>query len=72
MPLVNEHTNGPDSEQKNTNLGQAPLVDTKQVTKKYSRTLIQNMNFHSVSKETRRLGVEGPHGPPRHESMSVL
>ena len=24
MPLVNEHTNGPDSEQKNTNLGQAP------------------------------------------------
>ena len=33
MPLVNEHTNGPDSEQKN--LGQAPLVDTQQVAKKY-------------------------------------
>ena len=33
---------------KNTNLGQAPLVDTKQVTKKYSWTFIQNMNFHSA------------------------
>ena len=35
MPLVNEHTNGPDPEQQNTNLGQAPLVDTQQVAKKY-------------------------------------
>ena len=34
-PLVNEHTNGPDPEQQNTNLGQAPLVDTPQVAKKY-------------------------------------
>ena len=35
MPLVNEHTNGPDPEQQNPNLCQAPLVDTPQVAKKY-------------------------------------
>ena len=32
---------------------------------------LHNMNFHSVSMETRRLGVEGPHGPPRHETNAL-
>ena len=45
---------------------------TKILAPRAQPLFLQNMNFRSVSMETRRLSVEGPHRPPRHESLSIL
>ena len=45
---------------------------TKILAPRAQPLFVQNMNFRTVSMETRQLSVEGPHKPPRHESLSVL
>ena len=81
-----EHTHTDQTPNKNTNLdpgypegGYAAknyfpksFSTTKILAPRVQPLFVQNLNFRTVSMETRRLSVEGPHKPPRHESLSVL